>query len=237
MDAGWRYHGFKRIDDTRAVSRLEPALLQADLDVGRENLFVLGPDELRELSWRSLTTGKISFRLDGPRGGTSNVFDWDAGYGGNPPKLTVVMGPPTSDNPLPPAPPSDPERIERLLRAVNDARAQNGLRSLELSDRLTNAAEQHTWDMTAHRFFDHVGSDGSTPDQRVARSGFDALQVDQLIAGQNGEPETVVQTWMRSGEHREKLLDPLLTHFGAYYRYAPGTYFGHYWTLVMAQAR
>ena len=41
---------------------------------------------------------------------------------------------------------------------------------------------------------------------------------------------------MRSGEHREKLLDPLLTHFGAYYRYAPGTYFGHYWTLVMAQA-
>ncbi|MCB0216415.1 MAG: S8 family serine peptidase [Caldilineae bacterium] len=237
VDAGWRYHGFKRIDDTRAVSRLEPALLQADLDVGRENLFVLGPDELRELSWRSLTTGKISFRLDGPRGGTSNVFDWDAGYGGNPPKLTVVMGPPTSDNPLPPAPPSDPERIERLLRAVNDARAQNGLRSLELSDRLTNAAEQHTWDMTAHRFFDHVGSDGSTPDQRVARSGFDALQVDQLIAGQNGEPETVVQTWMRSGEHREKLLDPLLTHFGAYYRYAPGTYFGHYWTLVMAQAR
>ena len=94
--------------------------------MGRENLFVLGPDELRELSWRSLTTGKISFRLDGPRGGTSNVFDWDAGYGGNPPKLTVVMGPPTSDNPLPPAPPSDPERIEAAKRECATAAGTGG---------------------------------------------------------------------------------------------------------------
>ncbi len=235
VDAGWRYHGYQRIDDTRAVSRLEPALLQADLDVGRENLFVLRPDELRELGWRAMSTGKISFRFDGPRGGTANVFDWDAGYGGNPPKLTVVMGPPTSDNPLPPSPPTDPERVERMLRAVNDARAQAGLRSLEVDEKLMRAAEQHVWDMTAHRFFDHIGSDGSTPNDRVARTGYSAARVGQLIAGQNSDPESVVNAWSRSGEHRDVLLAPGMTHLGAAYDYAPGTYFGHYWTLVVAE--
>jgi uncharacterized protein YkwD len=237
VDAGWRFHGFKRIHDTREVAKLEPSLLQADLDVGRENLFVFRPDELRELAWRSMTTGRVSLRFDGPRGGQANIFDWDAGYGGNPPKLTIVMGPPSGDNPLPPAPPSDPERIERMIRAVNDARAQAGVPSLRESDTLNRAAEQHTWDMTAHRFFDHIGSDGSTPEQRVARVGFDASKVAQLIAGQNGDPETVVKTWLRSGEHRDRLLDPQLTHLGAYYDYAPGTFFGHYWTVVMARAK
>ena len=145
VDAGWHYHGYQRIDDTRATTWLYPHLTQADLDVGHKNIFVFRGDEVRELAFRSQGTERISFRFEGPRAGNSNVFDWDAGYGGNPPKLTIIMGPPTSDNPLPPPPPADQERVDQIISLVNAERGQAGLPALEQSTGLQRAAAHHTW--------------------------------------------------------------------------------------------
>lgn len=237
VDAGWAYHGYKRINDTQVVARMDPKLVQADLDAGRDNVFIFRTAELKELAWRSLTTGKVSFRFDGPRNGQSNVFDWDAGHGGNPPRLTVITGPPTADNPLPPAPPRDPERMAKILDRINAARGAEGLRALKLNDSLTQVADRHVWDMSTHRFFDHRGSDGSSPEDRVAKAGFAARQVKQLIAGQNGNADLVANTWLSNGETAGRILTPELTHIGVYYDYVPGSPLGHYWVVVMAEAQ
>lgn len=237
VDAGWAFHGYKRINDTQVVARMDPKLEQTDLDVGRDNVFIFRTSELKELAWRSLTTGKISFRFDGPRNGQSNVFDWDAGHGGNPPRLTVITGPPTADNPLPPAPPRDPERMATIIERLNAARSAQGLRPLLVNDTLTQVADRHVWDMSTHRFFDHTGSDGSTPADRVAQAGFSARQVKQLIAGQNGNADLVANTWLSNGETSGRILTPELTHIGVYYDYVPGSPLGHYWVVVMAEAQ
>ena len=237
VDAGWAFHGYKRINDTQVVARMDPKLVQTDLDAGRDNVFIFRTNELKELAWRSLTTGKVSFRFDGPRNGQSNVFDWDAGHGGNPPRLTVVTGPPTADNPLPPAPPRDPERMATIMERLNKARSAAGLRPLVVNDALMQVADRHVWDMSTHRFFDHVGSDGSTPEDRVARAGYSARQVKQLIAGQNGSADLVANTWLGNGETAGRVLTPELTHIGVYYDYVPGSPLGHYWVVVMAEAQ
>ena len=156
VDAGWAFHGYKRINDTQVVARMAPKLVQTDLDAGRDNVFIFRTNELKELAWRSLTTGKVSFRFDGPRNGQSNVFDWDAGHGGNPPRLTVVTGPPTADNPLPPAPPRDPERMATIMERLNKARSAAGLRPLVVNDALMQVADRHVWDMSTHLSLIHI---------------------------------------------------------------------------------
>lgn len=40
-------------------------------------------------------------------------------------------------------------------------------------DRLAMAAYLHSVDMETNQFFDHVGSDGSTPGDRITRQGYD----------------------------------------------------------------
>jgi thermitase len=235
IDAGWAFHTFDQLTRTRELADLHPVLRQSDLDAGKANVFLLRTDEIRELEWRVRTTGKISFRFDGPRTGPSNIFDWDAGQGGEPPRLSVIYGPRRADNPVPDVP-SDEDRIERVIESVNRERVRVGLAALAVSPSLRRAAERHSWDMTMHRFFDHTGTDGSTPAGRVAEAGFRAAAVEQLIAGNSGSVDMVVGSWMGSAQHRNKLLDPDFTHVGAFYDYSPSAPLGHYWTVVLAQA-
>ena len=70
---------------------LRPTMLQSDMDVGRRNTFVFSDDQRVYLERRLGTTGKVSFRIDGPRAGVSNVFSWETGYtGGEPPILNAL---------------------------------------------------------------------------------------------------------------------------------------------------
>lgn len=235
VDAGWRFHGFSQIDGARPLTTMQPVLRQADLDAGHMNVLLFRSEEIREIEWRRATTGKLSFRLDGPRNGPSNLFNWDGGLGGNPPRLTIVYGPPRPDF-QPPQPPDDAAKVDAIIALINQARAQAGLRPLAPSGALNTAAETHIWDMTSHDFFGHTGSDGSAPAERVARAGFSALAVEELIAANSGNADLVIQAWMGSAAHQERILDPRLTHIGADYDYAPGTRHGHYWTVEMAEA-
>lgn len=235
VDPGWQLHGFDRISDADELATLLPVLRQTDLDAGRANVFALRESEVREVEWRASTTGRISFRFDGPRVGPSNIFSWDAGPSGTPPRLSIVYGPPRSDQPLPNVP-TDEQRIQAIVDGINGERARAGLPGLAISASLRRAAEQHTWDMTSHRFFDHIGSDGSTPAERVARAGFRASAVEQLIAANSGSAEQVLAAWMGSAAHRDRILSRQMTHIGAFYDYAPGSPLGHYWTVDLAAA-
>jgi uncharacterized protein YkwD len=66
----------------------------------------------------------------------------------------------------------DEKREERVIILINDYRAGNGCEPLRYSSELTGAARRHSVDMATHDFFDHNGSDGTDPGQRITQAGY-----------------------------------------------------------------
>jgi uncharacterized protein YkwD len=214
-------------------------MLQTDIDVGRTNTFVFDEDQRRFLENRLRTTQRASFRLDGPRAGVSNVFSWDTGYSGGisePPVLTIVFrAPGAGDDPLPTPDPADTERINEIVRLINLEREKAGVMPVTVASELMVAARDHNLDMAFNDFFSHTGSDGSLPPERIARAGFRAAAVGEILAAATSNPGLVVETWM-GRDQRDVVLDPRLTHIGVHYVVRDRTAYRHYWTVKMAQA-
>ena len=104
-----------------------------------------------------------------------------------------------------------------VLCLVNAERKRRGLRALRSSAPLTQAAVGHSADMVARRFFDHVGLDGLTPRQRVARAGYRAGWVEETLAcgwAQLSTPRSLVTSMLRSPAHRTILLNRRLREVG-----------------------
>ena len=98
--------------------------------------------------------------------------------------------------------------------ALNAKRREAGLRGLKRSGQLDRIAEGHAADMTRYAFFDHTGSDGSTPLKRVRRTGYNACYAAENIAwGQTSEEQVFVE-WHASPSHRKNNLSKKATHYG-----------------------
>jgi uncharacterized protein YkwD len=114
--------------------------------------------------------------------------------------------------------------VERVLALVNEARAhprQCGDRAFEAAtplrwdDRLEHAAAEHAHDMASHTKLDHAGSDGSTPAQRVARSGYSWRNVGENVAAGQRTAEEVVDDWLSSPGHCANIMEPEYREMGA----------------------
>lgn len=236
VDPGWPNHSFPQIAGAGVFAQMSPELRQYDLGIGRENTYEFSDVLLQELAWRAQTTKKLSFRIDGPRYGISNVFAWDSGYGPglrSSPVLSVVYGPAGGGEPRPTTPPEEAERVAEIVEIINTARADAGVAPLAVHPSLRRAAEVHNFDMTFHDFFSHTGSDGSTPDDRVRREGYDALTVGQLLAARSSDAQAVVDAWLARSQ-RDVMLDPAYTEIGAAYTRSLTAAYQHYWTVVLA---
>jgi uncharacterized protein YkwD len=108
--------------------------------------------------------------------------------------------------------------LKRAVRAtvclINAARSQHGLGVLRSKAKLRQAAVAHSRDMVSHGFFAHDSPTGSTPKQRVDRTGYlagaHAWAVGETIAwgsGRMASPAAIVNEWMHSAGHRAILLD------------------------------
>ncbi|MFN2114554.1 MAG: CAP domain-containing protein, partial [Anaerolineae bacterium] len=236
-DFGWRSHSFPSLSSARVFAEMQPKLRQYDLDSGKQNVLVFDETMLRELEWRASTTGKVSFKIDGPRNGSRNVFDWESGYGldsQHPPVLAIVYGPPNGNEPQPTAIPEHKERVDEIVRLINNARTSEGLTPLTVQPSLTRAAEIHNFDMTFHDFFSHTGSDGSSAAERVARTGYDAIVVGEILAARSSDPESVMTAWMARAQ-RDVILSADYTEIGADFTQYLGSSYNYYWTVVFAK--
>jgi uncharacterized protein YkwD len=97
---------------------------------------------------------------------------------------------------------------------INQARAQHGLGALRSAGALTRAASAHSRDMVRRGFFSHSSPSGSTPQQRIDRTGYldgaRSWAVGETIAWGSGglaTPGSIVRSWLRSSGHRAILLD------------------------------
>ena len=108
---------------------------------------------------------------------------------------------------LPAGAADDGEWAARVLRAVNEARQQQGLRPLELAPDLQRIAQGHSDDMAARRRLSHDGFQARF-DQTTS-----SLCVEN-VAGGTTIPATLVAAWSRAPQHRRNLYDPRVRQAG-----------------------
>lgn len=133
-----------------------------------------------------------------------------------------------------------------VLRLVNAARAtprKCGSRrfaaapALKAAPLLDRAALKHAKDMVRHSLFEHQGSDGSTPAQRVSAAGYRWRTVAENIAAGARDAKTVVQGWIDSPGHCANLMGAQYTEMGIAYAVDARSEAGIYWAQVFASPR
>jgi uncharacterized protein YkwD len=158
---------------------------------------------------------------------------------GNPPVsngpliTTPVYGAPTkSDPPTKSAPPSDPwtpptqitpdptltpaQTVAQVIALTNQDRLSNGLAALQVSSKLTNAAQIHANDMAHFELMDHTLPDAADPtlQSRAADVGYNFSWLGENIALNYTNTQTLETAWMNSAGHRANILDARYTEFG-----------------------
>ncbi|GAB7220618.1 CAP domain-containing protein [Vibrio comitans] len=132
-----------------------------------------------------------------------------------------------------------------MLNTVNEARSteQNcggtmmpAVPELKWNYDLEEAAFRHSSDMANADFMDHTGSDGSTPAERVADTGYSANAWAENVAAGQQTIDDVMSSWMSSAGHCQNIMSENITEMGASAVENPDTRYGIYWTQVFANA-
>jgi len=104
----------------------------------------------------------------------------------------------------------------RVVELVNDARAKGrkcgperftAAPALDVSQELNEAATDHARDMVRKKFFEHRGSDGSQPRDRVHHAGYESRLTGENIALGPESAEEVVAGWLASPGHCSNIMD------------------------------
>jgi uncharacterized protein YkwD len=110
---------------------------------------------------------------------------------------------------------------EATLCLLNGERADRGLATLRLNDRLQRAALGHGNDMVEHRYFAHEGRDGSQPAERIRAAGYLSAagnwRIGENLAWGTGDlatPKAIMAAWMASAGHRANILQPAYREIG-----------------------
>jgi hypothetical protein len=103
------------------------------------------------------------------------------------------------------------EKLDALTR-LNEARRVNGVPLLAWSALLDKAAQRHSADMASKGFVDEIGSDGSTPRQRVEAAGYPKwagaqIWAESIYASQSSFDEAINFILSEDGQRRALLND------------------------------
>jgi uncharacterized protein YkwD len=133
---------------------------------------------------------------------------------------------------------------DEILVLTNQRRAQGavcGAQSfgpagpLQADAVLQTAAREHSRDMGAGNYFEHVSLDGRSPTDRMRAAGWSGRMSGENIFGgeKNGgtlSAAEVVDGWMRSPGHCSNIMNPRFKTIGVGYAAAPHSRLGNYWT-------
>jgi uncharacterized protein YkwD len=122
----------------------------------------------------------------------------------------------------------------RMLDSINALRAAAGAPDITLNSNLNAAAATHAQDMQNQNRPWHFGSDGSSPIDRVARSGYIGTMLGENISETYESELETLGAWMEQPDTREIILDPRATDLGfAWYQEKSGKL---WWTLILGGA-
>jgi uncharacterized protein YkwD len=106
-----------------------------------------------------------------------------------------------------------------------------------LNPLLDRAALEHSKDMAQHNYMDHTGRDGSSPADRITRTGYKWRMVGENLASGVLTPEEAVSGWVHSPHHCENLMTARFTQMGIAFAVNPSTDAGIYWTQTFGTPR
>ena len=86
--------------------------------------------------------------------------------------------------------------------------------ALIVSRMLNDAAAEHARDMARRKYFEHRGSDGSQPRDRVQRAGYRSRLTGENIALGPESAEEVVAGWLASPGHCANIMDARFQDIG-----------------------
>lgn len=118
----------------------------------------------------------------------------------------------------------------RLLDSMNTLRAAKALPPVAFDASLNAASETHSRDMSVQNRPWHFGSDGSSPQVRVQRSGFTGRLLGELISETYETELETLSSWMAQADTRAVIMDPLATRLGFAWFQEPGGKI--WWTLL-----
>lgn len=108
----------------------------------------------------------------------------------------------------------EPERL--FWEMTNEARAANGVGRLAWNEQLAEAAHLHAQDIAGREDPGHIGSDGSTPQQRAERAGYPPYP-DGVRASENwstGSAMEAMAYFVEDQIHRDNMLLPIWREVG-----------------------
>jgi uncharacterized protein YkwD len=118
-----------------------------------------------------------------------------------------------------------------MLDSVNALRQAAGVSPVELNAQLTAAAETHARDMSVQNRPWHFGSDGSSPIDRVARTGYSGAMLGENISETFETELETLAAWMEQKDTRDVILDRRARNMGfAWHQESGGKV---WWTLLM----
>jgi uncharacterized protein YkwD len=110
---------------------------------------------------------------------------------------------------------SNTSRVEAAtVCLINAQRARHGERALRANADLARSSAEHSADMVARNYFDHVGPGGETLLDRIKASTYLPPRAGYIV-GENialgtmrlATPAAIVDTWMKSPGHRANILN------------------------------
>jgi uncharacterized protein YkwD len=160
----------------------------------------------------------------------------------------VAAAPTTAPTPVPSngaglatascVPQGNADFLNQMVSLINAARTGNGLSALTLNQQLSTAAQSHSEDMACNNFLRHNGWNGSTPQSRVAATGYVATAVRENIYAQppqyGGDAQAAVSWWLGDPIHRDTIMDPSMKEIGVGYAAYTRSDLGGYFTVDFA---
>ncbi len=104
--------------------------------------------------------------------------------------------------------------VEKLYQLTNQQRQKYGLPTLNLNEKLSQAAYKKAQDMFARNYWAHYAPDGTTPWEFILSSGYRYEYAGENLAKNFLFSDGVVSAWMNSPTHRENILRKEYTDVG-----------------------
>ncbi len=118
----------------------------------------------------------------------------------------------------------------RVLDSVNALRQAAGAAPVQLNAQLNAAAATHSRDMSVQNRPWHFGSDGSSPIDRVQRSGYTGLPLGENISESFETELETLAAWMDQADTRAVILDSNAVALGfSWFQESNGKI---WWTMV-----
>lgn len=127
------------------------------------------------------------------------------------------------------------EFAKGVRKCINRERVQRDIPKLGANSVLNKAAQYHANRMVKLDFFDHIGPDGDTPEDRVEmfNDGQRITYIGENIAAGGSTPKATCAQWMNSSGHKANILREEFEIVGG--GFARGGDYGKVWVAVFAK--